>query len=385
MSKKRIAILGSTGSIGRQCLEVIANHSDRFDAKILTARDNPETLINQAIKYHPSAVVIANPDHYRRVSEALTPRSIKVFGGNESLCDVVSFENIDLVLNALVGFSGLAPTLTALKSRKPVAIANKESLVAGGCLVTEAASAHKTPIIPVDSEHSAIFQCLMGETSSIEKLILTASGGPFFNTPAQDLPNIRKEQALNHPSWVMGKKVTIDSATMMNKGLEVIEAHHLFGVPSSKIEIIIHPQSIVHSMVQFEDGSVKAHLSHPDMRIPIQYALTFPHRLPHHVSRLSFEALGHLDFYPLELEKFPSLVLAIHALEQGGNMPCALSAANEIAVTAFLDERISFHHIPKVIEQTIQSIFFIPKPSLSDIIATDSQSRYLAQNLLTTF
>jgi len=362
MDKKRIAILGSTGSIGRQCLEVISKHPDHFEAEILTALDNSDALIQQALKIQPNAVVIADPAHYSKVNRALSPHSIKVFSGEESLCEVVSWESVNLVLNALVGFSGLAPTLAAIKAGKSVALANKESLVAGGHLVMNAAIAGNIPIIPVDSEHSAIFQCLCGEKSPIEKLILTASGGPFFRTPAHELPYIRKEQALNHPNWTMGEKVTIDSATMMNKGLEVIEAHRLFGLPTSKIDVLVHPQSIIHSMVQFEDGAVKAQMSHPDMRIPIQYALSFPRRLPLDTPRLQFEALRHLDFFPLEPEKFPSLALAYYALEQGGNMPCALNAANEIAVKAFLEERIPFHHIPQVIEKTLHTHPLLPPP-----------------------
>ena len=382
MRKKRIAILGSTGSIGRQCIEVISKHPHLFEAEVLTARANAKGLISQAIDIQPNAVVITDTSCYREVNEALSPHSIKVYAGEESLCDIVSWDTIDLVLNALVGFSGLAPTLASLTSGKPIALANKESLVAGGQLVMESAFSLNTPIIPVDSEHSAIFQCLLGEASPIEKLILTASGGPFFQKPSSEFPYISKEQALNHPNWKMGEKITIDSATMMNKGLEVIEAHWLFGVPASKIEVIIHPQSIVHSMVRFEDGSVKAQMSHPDMRIPIQYALSFPERLPLATPRPSFEALGSLQFHPLDIEKFPLLSLAFHALERGGNMPCVLNAANEVAVKAFLDECIPFHHIPHVVEKSLQALFFIPHPTLSDIIDTDTQTRHLAQNLL---
>ena len=385
MNKRRIAVLGATGSIGRQCLEVISHHPDRFETEVLTARNNIELLIEQAIKYQPNAVVIADPIHYPRVKEALSSFPIKVFVGEESLCQVVSWESVDLVLNALVGFSGLAPTLAALRSHKPVALANKESLVAGGHLVMEAALENQTPIIPVDSEHAAIFQCLLGEEGPLEKLILTASGGPFFRTPAKELPFVRKEQALNHPNWNMGEKVTIDSATMMNKGLEVIEAHWLFTTPPSQIEVLIHPQSIIHSMVQFCDGSVKAQLSHPDMRIPIQFALGFPHRLPLNTTRLSFAKLGHLDFYPVEMGKFPCLSLAYNALERGGNTPCILNAANEIAVEAFLSDRISFYQIPAIIEKTMQTVDFISHPAFIDIQHTNAESRRVAQNLLTKF
>jgi len=383
MKKKRIAVLGATGSIGRQCLQVISNHSHLFEAEVLTARNNIDTLINQAIEHKPNAVVITDTVYYKQVKEALAPYAIKVFTGDESLCDIVTWSNVDVVFNALVGFSGLAPTIAALQSAKPVALANKETLVAGGNIVTEAAFASKAPIIPVDSEHSAIFQCLSGEESPIEKLILTASGGAFFRTPLEEFPFICKEQALKHPNWNMGEKVTIDSATMMNKGLEVIEAHWLFGVTASKIDVVIHPQSIIHSMVQFEDGSVKAQLSHPDMRIPIQFALSFPERLTLDTPRLHFSQLRHLDFFAPDTVKFPCLALAYHALAQGGNMPCALNAANEIAVNAFLHNRLAFNHIPNVIEKTMATIDFISHPTLTDIYHTNAQSRVVAQNLLT--
>ncbi|MCL2727729.1 MAG: 1-deoxy-D-xylulose-5-phosphate reductoisomerase [Bacteroidales bacterium] len=385
MNKKRIAVLGATGSIGRQCLEVISNHPQRFEIEVITARSNTDMLIEQAIKYQPNIVIISEASYYNQVKEALAPYPIKVFAGEESLCDMVAFENIDIVFNALVGFSGLAPTLSALRAGKPVALANKETLVAGGDLVMKAALHNHAPIIPVDSEHSAIFQCLLGERSPIKKIVLTASGGPFWHTSADELPFIRKEQALKHPNWNMGEKVTIDSATMMNKGLEVIEAHWLFGVSPSIIDVIIHPQSIIHSMVQFEDGSVKAQMSHPDMRIPIQFALSFPQRFPLDLPEVRFEQLKHLDFYPPDFERFPCLTLAYSALKQGGNMPCALNAANEVAVSAFLNDSISFHQVPVVIEKTIQAISFISQPTLSDIHLTNNQARIVAQNLLKTF
>jgi len=385
MNKKRIAVLGATGSIGRQCLEVILNHPDRFEAEVITAGSNADLLIKQAIAHQPNMVVISEASQYNIVKEALAPFPIKVFAGEESLCDVVELDNIDVVFNALVGFSGLAPTLSALRAGKPVALANKETLVAGGELVTEAAIHAHAPIIPVDSEHSAIFQCLLGEHSPIKKIILTASGGPFWHTPADEFPSIRKDVALKHPNWNMGKKVTIDSATMMNKGLEVIEAHWLFGASSSKIDVIIHPQSIIHSMVQFEDGSIKAQMSHPDMRIPIQFALSFPQRLPLDLPQVRFEQLRHLDFYPPDFQKFPCLELAYSALKQNGNMPCALNAANEVAVQAYLNDRIAFHRIPHIIEKTMQSVNFIRQPMLTDIYSTDTFARNVAQNLLTTF
>jgi len=385
MNKKRIAVLGATGSIGRQCLEVILSHPDRFEAEVITGKNNADLLIEQAIAHQPNMVVISEVSHYNRVKEALALYPIKVFAGQESLNDIVALDNIDVVFNALVGFSGLAPTLSAIGAGKPVALANKETLVAGGSLVMEAAIQAHAPIIPVDSEHSAIFQCLLGECSPIKKITLTASGGPFWHTHADELPLIRKEQALKHPNWNMGEKVTIDSATMMNKGLEVIEAHWLFGTSWSNIDVIIHPQSIVHSMVQFEDGSVKAQMSHPDMRIPIQFALSFPQRLPLDLPQVRFEQLKHLDFYPPDFQKFPCLELAYYALKQNGNMPCVLNAANEVAVNAFLNDRIFFHQIPLLIEKTMQAISFIIKPTLIDIYSTNIQARNVAQNLLTTF
>ena len=382
MSKKRIAVLGATGSIGRQCVEVISRHPELFEAEVLTAHHSTDTLIAQAIEQRPNAVVIAEDAHYKRVKEALAPYPIKVFSGYDSLCDVVGWDTVDVVFNALVGFSGLTPTLAAIQSGKPVALANKETLVAGGGLVMEAAHAAHTPIIPVDSEHSAIFQCVCGERSPIEKVVLTASGGPFLHTPQAEFPFVRREQALTHPNWNMGKKVSIDSATMMNKGLEVIEAFWLFNLLPSQIDVVIHPQSIIHSMVQFADGSVKAQLSHPDMRIPIQFALSFPHRLPLDTPRLSFAESGRFDFYPPDMQKFPCLALAYSALEQGGNIPCALNAANEVAVHAFLDNGISFDQIPRIIEKTVQSIRFIDKPTPTDIVETDREAHQMAQNLL---
>ena len=378
-------MLGATGSIGRQCLQVISSHPDRFEAKVLTAKNSTDSLIELAIKHRPEKVVITDSSHYKLLKEALAPYPIQVFAGDESLCDVVGLDNVDIVFNALVGFSGLAPTLAAIKARKPVALANKETLVAGGGLVMGAVQQSKTPIIPVDSEHSAIFQCLQAEHGTVEKLILTASGGPFFHTPVEMFASIRKEQALKHPNWSMGEKVTIDSATMMNKGLEVIEAHWLFGVPASQIDVLVHPQSIIHSMVQFEDGSIKAQLSHPDMRIPIQFALSFPQRLPLNAHRVHFEQLKSLDFYGPDKQKFPCLSLAYSALEMGGNIPCALNAANEVAVDAFLRDRISFHHIPALIQKTLQATPPIPQPALADIMDTNILARNLAQNLLTTF
>ncbi|MCL2501542.1 MAG: 1-deoxy-D-xylulose-5-phosphate reductoisomerase [Bacteroidales bacterium] len=385
MNKKRIAVLGATGSIGCQCLEVIGRHPQKFEAEVLTAHNNADLLIEQAILHQPNAVVITDSQSYLKVKQALANQPIKVYGGSDSLCELLSWSTIDLVFNALVGFAGLEPTLVSLNARKPVALANKESLVAGGALVMEAAFASNTPIIPVDSEHSAIFQCLMGEQAQIEKLILTASGGPFLHTPAQELPFVRKEQVMLHPVWSMGEKVTTDSATMMNKGLEVIEAHWLFGVAASRIEVLVHPQSLIHSMVQFLDGSIKAQISHPDMRIPIQFALGFPQRLTLDTPRLDFSPRKQLEFFAPDTGKFPCLSLAYHVLEQGGNMPCALNAANEVAVAAFLREKIPFYRIPSIIEQTIQKINQIQTPSLAEIQSTDLEARYVAQNLLHNF
>ncbi|MCL1974202.1 MAG: 1-deoxy-D-xylulose-5-phosphate reductoisomerase [Bacteroidetes bacterium] len=385
MNKKRIAVLGSTGSMGRQCLEIINHYSHLLEAEILSAHNNADLLIQQAIMHQPNAVVITDPGGYRKVKEALDAHPVKVYGGDHSLCELLSWPSVDMVFNAIVGFAGLEPTRSALIARKPVALANKESLVSGGALVMEAAFASGTPIIPVDSEHSALFQCLLGEEAQIEKLILTASGGPFLHTPVQELSFVRKEQALAHPVWNMGEKVTIDSASMMNKGLEVIEAHWLFGVPASRIEVLIHPQSVVHSLVQFTDGSIKAQMSYPDMRIPIQFALSFPQRLTMETPRLDLAQRGVLDFFAPDTHKFPCLSLAYHALEQGGNIPCALNAANEVAVAAFLHDQIPFYRIPAIIEETILKINKIQKPSWADIQSTDWEARSLAQKLLPHF
>jgi len=375
MKKKRVAILGSTGSIGTQALEVIAQHPDLFEAEVLTAYDNAALLIKQAIAFQPNVVVIGNEAKYHEVAEALAAHPIKVFAGVEALCDVVTWNTVDTVLSALLGFAGLQPALCALQAGKPLALANKETLVAAGELVIKTALEHRAPLIPVDSEHSAIFQCLVGEQNEIEKIYLTASGGPFLHTPPEQLVAITKHDALKHPCWNMGAKITIDSATLMNKGLEVIEAHWLFGLSAEKIEVLVHPQSIVHSMVQFVDGSVKAQMGMPDMKLPIQYGLAFPHRLPLAAQRVDFVQLSTLTFSPPDRAKFPCLDLAYEALKRGGNIPCAMNAANEVAVHAFLQEQIPFLRIAEIVEQIMSSMDFVASPSLDDLQDTNTEAR----------
>lgn len=380
--KKRIAILGSTGSIGRQALEVISHLGDHFEVEVLTAKNRADLLIEQAIRYRPNAVVIGHDCLYEKVFDALDPYDIKVYSGEESIQQVVSMEAIDIVLIALVGFAGLNPTIEAIKAGKQIALANKECLVIAGELITSLAIKHKSNIIPVDSEHSAIFQCITGENPDhIEKIILTASGGPFRNKSVEELQHVTREDALNHPNWDMGNKITIDSATMMNKGLEVIEAKWLFGLSPDQIEVVIHPQSIVHSVVQFVDGSMKAQLSLPDMRIPIQYALTYPQRLQSAYPRFSFNDFKELTFESPDIEKFRNLALAFQALKKGGNMPCVLNAANEIAVHAFLNHKIGFNDIARINEACMGKIKFIPGPGLKDYMDTDRETRILAMNL----
>ncbi len=382
MTTKRVAILGSTGSIGTQALEVVAQHPDLFVAEVLTAHDNAALLIEQAIAFQPNAVVIGNESKYQEVASALAAHPIKVYAGASALNDVVAWDTVDIVLSALLGFAGLQPALCALQAKKPLALANKETLVAAGELVIKAALEHRTPLIPVDSEHSAIFQCLVGEHSEIEKIYLTASGGPFLHTPPEQMANITKHEALKHPRWNMGAKITIDSASMMNKGLEVIEAYWLFGLPAEKIDVLIHPQSIVHSMVQFADGAVKAQLGTPDMKLPIQYGLSFPNRLPLAAQRVDFAQLASLTFLAPDFAKFPCLGLAYEALKRGGNIPCVLNAANEIAVHAFLQDRISFHQLPDIVEKTMNAINYNASPSLHDLQETDAEARRMAQTKL---
>jgi 1-deoxy-D-xylulose-5-phosphate reductoisomerase len=375
LNKKRVTILGATGSVGVQALEVIAQHPGSFTVEVLTAQNNAALLIDQAIAFQPNAVVIGNETKYPEVAAALKKYPVKVFAGAASLCDVAAWDTADIVLSALLGFAGLQPALRALEAGKPLALANKETLVVAGSLVMQAARERRVPLLPVDSEHSAIFQCLLGERNEIEKIYLTASGGPFLHTPPEQMGKITLQDALRHPNWNMGAKITIDSATMMNKGLEIIEAHWLFSLPPDKIAALVHPQSIVHSMVQFTDGAVKAQLGIPDMKLPIQYALSFPQRLPLAAPRVDFSTVGALTFFPPDEKKFPCLALACEALKRGGNIPCALSAANEAAVAAFLQERITFLQIAEVVEKAMQQVPFIAAPTLDDLQQTDKMAR----------
>jgi len=381
--KKQIAILGSTGSIGTQALEVINEHSDLFEVEVLTANNNSALLIEQAKKFKPNTVVITNEDKYKEVDDALFDLGIKVFAGTQSLEEVVEGENIDVVLTALVGYSGLKPTIRAIKAKKNIALANKETLVVAGDLITKLCQEYNVQIYPVDSEHSAIFQCLVGEAyNPIEKIYLTASGGPFRGWAKEKLQNIKKEQALKHPNWEMGAKITIDSATLMNKGLEVIEAKWLFDLKAEQIEVVVHPQSIIHSAVQFEDGSIKAQLGIPDMKLPIQYALGFPERLKNTFKRFNFMDYPNLTFEKPDAKTFRNLQLAYDAMEKGGNMPCILNAANEIAVAAFLQDKIGFLNMSDLIADCMEKITFVSNPTLEDYIATDEATRKLANELL---
>ena len=381
--KKQIAILGSTGSIGTQALEVISEHSNLFEVEVLTANNNSKLLIEQAIKFKPNTVVIANEEKYKEVDEALFKLGIKVFAGQQSLEEVVEVENIDVVLTALVGYSGLKPTIRAIKAKKTIALANKETLVVAGDLITKLCLENGVKIYPVDSEHSAIFQCLVGETyNPIEKIYLTASGGPFRGRLRNDLLNITKAQALKHPNWEMGAKITIDSASLMNKGLEVIEAKWLFDLKAEQIDVVVHPQSIIHSAVQFEDGSIKAQLGVPDMKLPIQYALGFPERLKNTFKRFSFMDYPNFTFEKPDLETFRNLQLAYNAMDKGGNMPCILNAANEIAVAAFLKDKIGFLNMSDLIADCMEKITFVSNPTLEDYVATNKETRILANELL---
>jgi 1-deoxy-D-xylulose-5-phosphate reductoisomerase len=384
MEKRRIAILGSTGSIGRQTLDVISEHLDIFEVEMLTANNNADLLIEQSLKFAPNCSIICNKCLYGKVSEGLEQTDVKVFAGIESVNDYLKSSNIDIVVAAMVGFSGLEPTLTAIKSGKAIALANKETLVAAGAIVTKTAMECNVPLLPVDSEHSAIFQCLAGEHSGVEKIILTASGGPFRDYTSRQLEKVTKEQALMHPNWSMGAKVTIDSASMMNKGMEMIEASWLFNMPADKIEIVVHPQSIIHSMVQFSDGAVKAQLGAPDMRLPIQYALSYPIRIPLSTERINFSGIGQLTFFAPDIEKFPALGLAYEAYKKGGNMPCIMNAANEVAVEAFLKEELSFCKIPVLIERTMNRAGYLSSPSIEQIFETDNEAKLLAKEILNT-
>lgn len=372
---RSIAILGSTGSIGTQTLQVIEANPTLFQVELLTAQNNWELLVQQSLRVQPNAVVIGNKKNFEAVKKALAHTDIKVFTGKESIIDSVKSANIDVVLTAMVGFAGLEPTIAAIKSGKAIALANKETLVVAGELITKLALENRVPILPVDSEHSAIFQCLAGEHSPIEKIILTASGGPFRQFTKEQLQSVTSAQALNHPNWCMGNKITIDSASLMNKGLEVIEAKWLFGLKPEQIEVVIHPQSIIHSMVQFEDGSIKAQMGLPDMRVPIQYALTYPYRAKSDFPRLNFTDYPQLTFEKPDMERFPNLALAREAMEKGGNMPCILNAANEIVVESFLRNDISFIEMSDIIAQTMGKISYVQNPSIDDYAQSDSESR----------
>lgn len=381
--KKQIAILGSTGSIGTQALQVIEEHPDLYEAYVLTANNRVERLIEQARKFRPEAVVIANEEKYPILKEALKDLPIKVYAGSDAICQVVTDQEVDMVLTAMVGYAGLKPTMDAIRAHKPIALANKETLVVAGELINELAQVNRTPILPVDSEHSAVFQCLAGEGDNpIEKVILTASGGPFRTYSREQLAHVTKEQALKHPNWDMGAKITIDSASMMNKGFEVMEAKWLFGVKPEQIEVVVHPQSIIHSMVQFEDGAIKAQLGMPDMRLPIQYAFSYPDRKRASFPRIDWTLCRELTFEQPDLERFRNLALAYEALHQGGNMPCIVNAANEVVVDAFLHDRISFLGMSDVIEYTMQHTPFIAKPTYEDYVATDREARRIARTNL---
>jgi 1-deoxy-D-xylulose-5-phosphate reductoisomerase len=384
MSEKRsVAILGATGSIGTQTLDVIRSHPDRFQVEVLTAQNNADLLISQALQYSPNAVVIGNESLYGKVKSALSPHDIKVYAGQEAIAQVVEMDTIDIVLTALVGYAGLIPTMRAIAAGKPIALANKETLVVAGELVTALAREKGVNIYPVDSEHSAIFQCLVGEFHNpVEKIILMASGGPFRGKDTAFLQKVTKEQALKHPNWDMGAKITIDSASLMNKGLEVIEAKWLFNLLPSQIEVVVHPQSIIHSLVQFEDGSIKAQLGLPDMRIPIQFALSYPHRLSSDFPRFDFGLYPSLTFEKPDMKTFRNLNLAFEALEKGGNVPCILNAANEIAVEAFLRDKVGFLEMSTLIEQSMDKIGFIASPSLEDLIHTDQETRIITEEII---
>lgn len=372
---KHIAILGSTGSIGTQALDVIRWHPDQYAAEVLCAGSNVELLIKQALEFKPNAVVIADETKYNTLRDALSNEEIKTYAGAEAMSDVMNMESIDMVLAAIVGFAGLRPTLKAIEAGKTIALANKETMVVAGGIVTDTAARHHAPILPVDSEHSAIFQSLVGEFSPVEKILLTASGGPFYGRSRESLEGVTLEEALKHPNWSMGRKVTIDSATLMNKGLEVIEARWLFDVPAEKIQVVVHPQSVIHSMVQFEDGSVKAQLGIPSMKTPIQYAFSFPKRVSSPLPRLDFAKYGQLTFGEPDTKTFRCLDLAYSAIAKGGNMPCIMNAANEVAVQKFIDGHIRFLDIADFVERRMQTATYIAKPSLDDLFETDREVR----------
>ena len=381
--KKQIAILGSTGSIGSQALQVIEEHADLYEVYALTANQKVELLIEQARKFQPEVAIIANEEKYTQLRDALRDLPIKVYAGMEAICQVVESQPIHMVLTAMVGYSGLRPTMNAIRAGKAIALANKETLVVAGELINELARQYRTPILPVDSEHSAVYQCLAGEMgNAIEKVILTASGGPFRNCTMEQLQKVTRAQALKHPNWDMGAKITIDSATMMNKGFEVIEAKWLFGVRPDQIEVVVHPQSIIHSMVQFEDGSIKAQMGLPDMRLPIQYAFSYPDRLSSSFERLNFTKQACLTFEQPDTTRFRNLALAYEAMNNGGNMPCIVNAANEVVVAAFLRDEISFLRMSDVIEQTMSKACFVKTPTYDDYVATDAEARQIALEFL---
>ena len=382
MKKRQLAILGSTGSIGTQALEVVSEHSDLFEVYALTANNQVDLLINQARKYMPEVVVIANERKYPELKEALEDLPIKVWAGADAIAQMVQSEPIDMVLTAMVGYSGLRPTISAIKAGKAIALANKETLVVAGELIMKLAAEHKVPILPVDSEHSAIFQCLTGAYDNpIEKILLTASGGPFRQKTLEELATVTKAQALRHPNWTMGAKITIDSASMMNKGFEMIEAKWLFDVTPDQVQVVVHPQSVIHSMVQFEDGAVIAQLGIPDMKLPIAYAFSFPTRMRSMAPRLDFNQYSTLTFEEPDMERFRNLAFAFEAARQGGNISCILNAANEVVVAAFLQDRIGFLQMSDVIEQTMRKASFIVNPSYEDYVATDTEARRLAAEL----
>ncbi len=380
---KRIAIFGSTGSIGTQCLDVIAANTDKFSAEILTAHKNEDLLIQQALRFNPNIVVIGDESKYNKVKQALANTDIKVFAGEAALDDVAAMDNYDMMIAAIVGYAGLKPTLKAIENGKPIGLANKETLVVAGDIVMQKAIEHRVPVIPVDSEHSAIFQCLVGEgRNKIEKIILTASGGPFLGRKPNYLVNVKREHALQHPNWAMGAKITIDSATLMNKGLEMIEAKWLFNLTPDQIQVVVHPQSIIHSMVQFEDGSIKAQMGLPDMKLPIQYAMAFPQRIPNNFPRFDFKKINTLNFEEPDIKTFRNLALAIEALEKGGNLPCVLNAANEIVVYAFLKNRIGFLEMTDVIEKVMHKVPYIQQPTLDQYFMSDGEARSITADII---
>lgn len=380
--KRKLAILGSTGSIGTQALDVVREHPDKFEVYAITANNSLDLLVKQAREFQPEVVVIANEDKYEALKDALADLPIKVWAGMDSIVQVVQSEPIDIVLTAMVGYAGLAPTISAIKAKKAIALANKETLVVAGELITELALENKVPILPVDSEHSAIFQCLNGENSPIEKILLTASGGPFRKLSKNELQKVTKHQALKHPNWDMGAKITIDSATLMNKGFEMIEAKWLFGLTPSQVQVVVHPQSIIHSMVQFEDSSIIAQMGLPDMRLPIQYAFAYPNRLKSNFERLDIFKLGTMTFEEPDMDRFRNLAFAFEAANKGGNMPCIVNAANEIVVEAFLKEKIGFLEMSDIIERTMLKASFVEKPTYDDYVESNTEAREVASGFV---